>query len=259
MLQKVKVLSLSVLLAFSACRSAERFDTATENPAEIQVLATIHKYHLTNPNYPYGKVTQLIQQFNPDIIGIEIRPEDLKEDSAYLAQFYPLEMRQVLKDFPIAKIRGLDWYGKQMAGKKMPADVFINESTELGKIKKLEREMNRDSILAPKLLSLADLGRQQVELAETASPAILNNGQYDGITLAFYQALEATVKGTPYETYANFNRHRDEHITRNIMELVTKNPGKKIIVVVGANHRGRAVRTLENMAPGSIKLIPVKD
>src|SRR5688572_2826657 len=74
MLQKGKVLGLFILLAISACKSIERpvstTASATAEPSEIQVLATIHKFHLTNPNYPYSKVTQLNKQFNPDIIAI---------------------------------------------------------------------------------------------------------------------------------------------------------------------------------------------
>ncbi|MBK0403740.1 hypothetical protein I5M27_12135 [Adhaeribacter sp. BT258] len=259
MLQKVKVFGLFLLLATTGCRSVEKPVEQAALPAEVQVLATVHKFHLSNPNYPYAKVTQQIQKFGPDIIAIEIRPEDLQEDTTYLKQFYPLEMRQVLKDFPREKVRGLDWYGEEMRGKKMPADVFKNEQTELGKIKKLEREMNRDSLLQPRLIPLAELSKQQVELAKTASPAILNNGQYDDITRTFYEVLDEAVKGTRYETYTQFNRRRDEIITENIVKLVQNNPGKRILVLLGANHRNRAIHTLEKLPAEKVRLVEVED
>ncbi|MFC5272343.1 hypothetical protein [Adhaeribacter terreus] len=259
MLEKVKVFGLLFLLTAAGCKTTEKSLVESASPAEVQVLATIHKFHLSNPNYPYAKVTQLIQTFNPDIIAIEIRPEDLKEDTTYLKQFYPLEMRQVLKDFPLEKVRGIDWYGEEMRGKKMPSDVFKNEQTELGKIKKLEREMNRDSLVIPRLAPLAELGKQQAELARTAPPAVLSNGQYDELTRNFYEVLDEAVKDTRYETYTNFNRRRDEIITENIVNLVQENPGKRIIVLLGANHRNRAINALEKMPTDKVRLVSVED
>ena len=259
MLQKVKAFGLLFLLAAAACKTSQKPVLPSTKPAEVQVLATAHNFHLTNPNYPYARVTQQIQKFDPDLIAIEIRPEDLHEDTTYLKQFYPQEMRQVLKDFPREKVRGLDWYGEEMRGKKMPADVFKNEQTELGKIKKLEREMNRDSLMQPKLAPLAELGKQQAELAKTASPAILNNGQYDDLTRTFYEVLDEAVKGTRYETYTNFNRRRDEVITENMVKLAEENPGKRIIFIIGANHHARAVNALEKLPTDKVKITPVED
>ena len=259
MLQKVKALFLVAILAFAACKPARKSFVQPSAPAEVQVLATIHKFHLNNHLYPYGKVTALIRKFNPDLIGIEIRPEDLREDQDYLAQFYPLEMRQVLLDFPRDKVYGLDWYGDEMKGQKLPADVFKNEATELGNIKKLERQMNHDSLVAPKLLPLVALGERQVELAKTASPAQLNNGEYDVLTRQFYTVLEAAAEGTRFQKYTNFNRRRDEIIAENIVKLVQENPGKRIIFLIGANHRAGAINALKKLPADKIKIIPVED
>jgi hypothetical protein len=258
MLQKVKAAGLMILLAFASCKSSRNSYSQKPEPAEVQVLATIHNFHATNPNYPYSKVTQLIQKFHPDLIAVEIRPEDLKGDTAYLAQFYPREMRQVLLDFPREKVRGVDWYGNEMAGKKMPADVFKNEQTELGKMKSLGGKMHDDPQMKPKLLPLEELGNQQEELAKNSSPAMLNNGHYDQLTVTFYEVLEAAVQGTQYVAYTNFNRERDVKITDNIVKLAKANPGKRIIVLLGANHRARAVKALESM-PETVKLVPVMD
>ena len=259
MLQKVRLVWAIILLVLIGCKTSEKLVAANAEPVQIQVLATLHKFHLTNPNYSYEKVTQLIKKFDPDIIAVEIRLEDLQEDSTYLAQFYPLEMRQVLKDFPREKVRGLDWYGNEAAGKTMAPGVFKNEQTELGKIKKLERELNQDSVLAPKLMSVAALGKKQAALAKVSSPAKLNNGEYDKITDAFYQNLEAATHGTRYQTYTDFNRLRDQIITENIVELVKENPGKRIIILVGANHRSRAVKVLQQLPSDKVKLVPVED
>lgn len=252
-----------LLFYLAGCHSAKENRTTVEKlhskPTEVQVLSTIHKHHLTNPKYPYSKVTQLIKKFDPDLIGVEIRPEDIMADSVYLAQFYPLEMRQVLKDFPPEKIIGFDWYGEEMRGKRMPADVFKNEQTELGQIKKLEREMNQDTSLAPKLLPLAELSKKQVEIVKTHSPAELNNGEYDNITATFYTILNAALTGTEYEKYAAFNRQRDIEISGNIVKLVEENPGKRIIFLLGANHHGPAVTALQKRFGNHIKTVVVSE
>lgn len=66
------------------------------NSTEVLVLSTLHKGHLSNPNYSYDSISQIIQNFDPDVLGVEIRAEDVKLDKDYLSKFYPLEMHQYL-------------------------------------------------------------------------------------------------------------------------------------------------------------------
>ena len=252
-------------LFISGCRPgnsvAETKPGALAKPTEVQVqvLATIHKFHSSNPEYPYRKVTELISRFNPDIIAVEIRPEDIKEDSAYLAKFYPLEMRQALNDFPLEKIRGFDWYGEEMRGRKLPDNVFKDESTELGQVKKMERDLNQDIMLAPKLIPLVALGKQQAEMAKTFSPARLNNGEYDKVTASFYAVLYSALAKTKYQKFADFNQQRDQEIAKNIEQLVKENPGKRLIFLLGANHHGPVVAALQKQLAEQLKLVPVQD
>ncbi|MEJ8803243.1 hypothetical protein [Pontibacter sp. H249] len=65
------------------------------------------------------------------------------------------------------------------------------------------------------------------------------------------------MKGLPYENYTSFNRQRDEHIGKHIIETIRQNPGKKLIFVMGANHRFAARKNIEQAFGGNVELVPV--
>ena len=67
---------------------------------ELLILPTIHGGHKKNVNYNFNHVRNIIKNFKPDIIALEIRPEDLDQDTIYLHKFYNPEMVMFLKEFP---------------------------------------------------------------------------------------------------------------------------------------------------------------
>ncbi|WP_299703445.1 hypothetical protein [uncultured Pontibacter sp.] len=255
-------LLLPLCIACSSTAPVSQSTTATEAtaPTQVMLLATLHGLHKSNPNYTYDKVYELIRRYNPDVIGVEIRPEDIGKDTTYLKQMYPLEMRQITVLFPKEKVYGVDWYGEEAAGQLLPADAFKGGNKQLTEIKQLERGLNTDTTLSSRMKLIAVFPQKMVELASTSTPAQFNNsGHYDLVVELFYNQMDIMLQGTPYEAYAQFNRRRDEHIGRNIVSLIKENPGKKLIFVLGANHRFAADKTIREQLGEQVQLVEVPE
>ena len=256
------IVAATLLLLTFGCTATSKVTApaAKEETGKTQVmlLATLHNFHRTNPNYTYKDVYEIIRKYNPDILGVEIRPEDIDQDTTYLKQMYPLEMRQITVLFPDEKVFGVDWYGEEAAGKLLPADAFKGGNQQLTRIKQLERELNTDTTLTPQRKLIGVLAQQFATLAKTSTPAELNNsGQYDLTADLFYKQMDTMLQGTPYEDYIKFNRQRDVEIGKNIAALIRQNPGRKLIFILGANHRFAAEKTIKESFGDNAQLVPV--
>lgn len=222
------------------------FSCSTRGPAEILVLPTIHGAHKMNSSYSYDDLFDIIHHFKPDLIGVEVRPEDVKQPSSYLKNFYPQEMIMMRDSFP-EKAVGIDFYGNSFEGELLPAEVFKDTTNELGRFINFERLMAVDSLLLKQReqLGLSAILEEQKQIAISYSPEDLINGEYDSLTTRYYNLLESILEGSPYEEYLKFNTQRDQKITANALKLIDENPGKRILILLGANHRARLVDTLE--------------
>ncbi|MCP2043271.1 hypothetical protein [Pontibacter sp. HSC-36F09] len=255
------LLALLFLLLVGCTSAFQPAQNASGNkvvPTQVMLLATLHGLHKSNPNYTYDHVYELIRRYNPDIIGVEIRPEDIDQDTSYLKQLYPLEMRQITVLFPRDKVYGVDWYGEEAAGQLLPPDAFKGGNKQLTEIKQLERNLNSDTTLRSRMKMIAVFPQKMIELASTSTPAEFNNsGHYDLVAELYYKQLDILLQGTPYAAYANFNRSRDEHIGSNIISLIEHNPGKKLVFVLGANHSFAAEKTIREKFGENVKLVEV--
>lgn len=233
------IFSLSILLLLSCGK---------KDPASVLILPTIHESHKVNRNYDYKDLFQVIREFDPEVIGVEIRPEDLSESKEYLDLFYPDEMIMVRDSFP-DKTVGIDFYGKSFEGKLLPAEVFKDSTNELGKFVLLEQKMSRDTLIERKKkeLELPEILERQNKIARSYSPQQLMNGEYDSLTVRYYSLLEKILENPEYKEYLDFNTLRDERITENAIELIKDNPGKRILIIVGTNHRANLVEAVKDL------------
>ncbi|WP_207493802.1 hypothetical protein [Aridibaculum aurantiacum] len=228
-------------------------NVAAAQETHVYLLPTIHRFHQSNPRYSYEHLQTLIANYNPGIIALEIRPEDMDKDTNYLKKFYPPEIIMVRDLFPGTRKAGIDDYGPEMRGKLLHADVFKDTSLELGRYKLEERKMNADSFIQqlrtkegiPAIIS------QHVELLKTSSAEELVDGRYDELTDSLDQKLQRVLASSPYAFYHQFNKDRDIKITANIEKLIKENPGKRIVVLIGANHHNRAKKMVLKM-PGVV-------
>lgn len=218
---------------------------------QVVVVSTLHKNHLQNPNYTYEDVSKTIEKFNPDILAVEIRAEDLYLPKDTLVKRYPVEMHSNL--FTNSKIQyfGIDWYGDDIVGKACPHDYFDHENS----IKSIQIKMNQDEEFKQKLEVLKPLIQAKFDLVKNASMNEMMDGTYDLINEIYYKQIEILTQNTPYQKVAEFYTLRDLRIAQNTEKIILQNPNKKIMVLTGADHRVALVKYLNQNLNDKIKII----
>lgn len=92
---------------------------------EVCILGVMHGLHKENNVYSYDDIFGVINKFSPEVIAVEIRPEDIGESVQYLEKFYPYEMVQTkIRYKNKCKLYGFDWFEEAVEGKLLWDDYF---------------------------------------------------------------------------------------------------------------------------------------
>lgn len=222
---------------------------------QVLVLSTMHGLHKTSKAYTYDDLFGILEEFNPDILGVEIRPEDIKQSREYLSKYYPYEMIEALFRWSISiDVYGFDYYEKSLEGKLVPEGYFNNFF-----INKMEEEFEADPLLIKERQALDICGNKRNQIVNTnITAAELNDGRYDMICDIYYKQMETLLKNTPYEAMVSFFRERDKNIDKNITSIIEKNPGKKIAFILGADHRGFAVNAIKEKFENAVEIVKIE-
>ena len=244
------------LVLLAGCTTADgRVASTAAEPLQVMVLATMHGAHADNPRYSYDDVYALVNRFDPALVAVEIRAEDLSRGEAYLARNYPLEMRELARRHA-GHVAGIDWLGEELEGRPVPPDYWREQS----EIKRLERRLAQDSGM--KSPETDDAKERQLAIVETATAQALNDGRYDRASADYYAAFARMVEGTDYQRLSDFYAERDRRIAGNAETLVAdmlarnEQPARAVFVV-GADHRGPLVAALQRRFGAAIELVPV--
>jgi hypothetical protein len=204
----------------------------------IMAIASMHQIHKDHPTFNYNALFHIVDDFHPDYVGVEIRPEDIDTDTIYLEQNYPYEMIELSKRYGDGQCFGFDWLGEDIDGQPIPSNYW----KEISAYKRLERELSED--VGFNSDELDGLFEQQMDIAKSATPAALLDGRYDAVTKRYYQIGDALLRGTKYELISKFRHNRDLKISQNIVNFIHKHPGTRIALVMGANHHAFVLETL---------------
>jgi hypothetical protein len=239
---------LYILVAFFSPFTA----LAQKSKTEVIIISTLHGAHKINPNYSYDALFAFIDKHNPDIIGVEIREEDLDSSVSYLKRNYPYEMYECISKYSSKKVVGFDWLGDDLSGKSIPINYWKETST----IKKLQQKLSDDTILLQKLSVTNIIQEEKKKLALNASLQELNDGRYDLINYIYYSQLQQLLIDTEFKALSDFYTKRDEMIASNIVEIIKNNKGKKLIFLLGADHRYYTHKKVSEVFKDSILLAP---
>jgi hypothetical protein len=242
--------TLTIILIFRTV-SFSKAQTETE----IYIIPSLHTLHRANSNYNYDSLRAIIGRINPDVILVEIRPEDMLEDTAYLKRNYPIEMVAIPFWFRNKKVFGMDWLGKEYAGKKLPPNYW----KEISSIKKWEEEMEADSLLAFELLECEEIVAQRIPGLKEGTVQQIANGDDEQLTMKYYQCLERKYFGNKHQRLTDFYKQRNFSMAENIAKAVSENGKGRYVIVTGADHvpflkmylfklgLGKAIKTLDGI------------
>ena len=236
------ILSMAGALMLAGCASLPPAPVAS-----VVVVPSMHRFHDKHPTYDFDRLYRCVRSKRPDLVGVELRPEDIAATDDYLAKSYPPEMI-ALRNEHRQHIVGFDWLGSELAGRPIPATWWKEQSV----VKKLEREMAADPAMASK--EDDGLSTAQGELLKTTTPALLADGRYDRLVRARRDILKRQAGDGPYAPVVKFTADRERKIGDNIAAAVRANRGRTIVLVMGADHHGFAVERLRAEFGNSIRL-----
>lgn len=206
---------------------------------EIVLLGTLHGLHTMNSSYTFEDVFKIIDASEPDLIAVEIRPEDVGRERDYLKKLYPYEMIEAAERYSkIMPVYGFDWLGDEIAGVPVPDKFFEGHI-----VKKLEAELEANTSADKAELEKIDAERMCIIQTGTASEC--NDGRYDTLTEKYYALFEELYAGKKYGPIIELYRNRDINIGRNIINIIKANQGKKTVFLMGMDHRVFALKNIK--------------
>lgn len=210
------VLALAMALPALATAAAAAVKTP---PAQVAVLATLHQLHATTPAYSFEALGRAIEQLRPDVLCVELQPDDLglrpteATKQEYSAVVYPLIDRHHYRVYAME-----------------PAEPTYSE------------------ILKPYIQAGHDFSVREPEQAEAfsrysdgayiglqtywTSPARVNDAVTDSVLRAKHDLQQAMVGAGERVGWERWN----QQFLGVILQAAKENPGKRIVVIVGAEH-----------------------
>jgi hypothetical protein len=133
-------------------------------------------------------------------------------------------------------------------GAPIPADWWAKRSD----LKRLEKEMDADPAFKnPRLDEIREL---QFAILKDATAPSLSDGRYDALTEEYCSLLAKTVNGPKYQAVADYYAERDRCIGSHIAAMIDAEPGARITIGTGADHRAAIVRMLRGKYDGKAVL-----
>ena len=211
---------------------------------EVVFLGVVHEVYKED-------VLEFIEKYNPDVIGVEIRTEDINESKEYLHISYPSEMIETVHKFSKhIKVYGFDWLGEDIKNKKLSREYWRNKS-----IKRLYRQFESDKGFEKERELLKIIEDKHEEFINKSNLKTCNSEISDIFMEIYYKQFFMILDKTPYEEYARFWHKRNEHINENIINIIKNNEGKRIIFVMGCAHRHHSIMATEEKLGNSINLV----
>lgn len=202
--------------------------------SQVLVIGTIHQRHQINKNYSYAHILQILNTFDPDIICVEIRPEEFRE-------------KLYLKEMVLATIWGME-NGKSV----YPIDWWTegNHREERKKYMKTSEYAEKNSVLE----TLFDKSKiiptfkrnfgEWEEFSRTQDYSFFNGKEYNSFKNEAYRIS--------HEVYGDhcmngYWQTRNLNMFSRIKTAIEENQGKKIIILTGADHKYFFDRELEKL------------
>ena len=206
--------------------------TTLAQKTEVYLIPALHSLHKTNHQYNYDSVRAVVERIRPHLIAVEIRSEDMEEDSAYLKGSYPYEMWMMKYWFPGVVVKGFDWLGTDLEGKPIPPRYW----QDVSRIKYLERRLEIDTSFSKKVSDCGLYADERLRILQTASLKNILQSNNAILTREYYNCLQMHLHGSDYEELVQFYIRRNEEMKKRIAAIAQEYAGKRIVVLTGDDH-----------------------
>ena len=199
---------------------------------KVYLIPTLHGLHKTNSLYGYDSLRAILSRIHPDVLAVEIRPEDIGADTGYLKSNYPLEMWMSRFWFPSLTLEGFDWLGPELQGRPIPNRYWKDSS----RIKALEQLLQTDTLFSTRLKTCDMYTEERLSVLKNQSLRSILRSNDAILTKVYYNCLNTQLQGTDYGELTRFYDDRNKHMQENLGRLIERYPQKKLVVLTGDDH-----------------------
>jgi hypothetical protein len=212
----LRVWKIAASMALAVVLAGSSFAQKT---TEVFVLSTMHQYHGEDNSYTFNKLSEIVEGYRPDVIAVELTFADLdsrkeqKTKHEYQKSIFPTADKLKAKMVPME-----------------PADPTFSKLVGLIRASEAELNETRPDAAAAFLKYVDLLYGYLFKYWKSASE--VNSKQTDAMFEVKHNYQNDLFGEKQRRGWEGWNTH----FLEKIKEAVRANPGKRIIVIVGAEH-----------------------
>lgn len=219
------------------------------NHAQVLVIGTIHQRHKTNKNYSYQHILQILDTFDPDVICVEIRPQDFRKTiylkEMMLATIYGLEHGK--------KVYAIDWWNDTNFREERSKYM---ETPEYSEKKKEQDKLTTESSI---IQSFKKKYGEWKEFSKSQDYSFFNGKEYNDFIAKSYD-ISLNIYGN--HSMNGYWQTRNQNMFDLIRKAIEENRGKRVIILTGAEHKYYFDKKIEKMPDTQIiyfsSVLPLK-
>jgi tetratricopeptide (TPR) repeat protein len=198
-------------------------NSCSTHETEVLIVATIHNWHRTNPQYSYVDIVRILDTYNPDVICVEIRPEDFRKRQylreMVLATIYGLSHRK--KVFPVDWWSGYDREERHALAKR---PIYNEKMREVDSLHSINEEIAKFE------------GRYGIwkDSIGKYDYKFFNSKEFSNYIKECYKISIEVFEDSPFNLHY---RTRNIKMLKLIKEVIRENQGRKIMVLTGCEHK----------------------
>ena len=186
---------------------------------EVIVLSTLHQMHGEIEGYSYQDLSRLIERLDPDVLAVELTAEDLESrreqriKREYQESVFPLLDRHDYQVIPLE-----------------PAQPLFDEIVTL--IRTAQGGLHENKPQLAEAFSLYSESLYEMLREDWTSAQAVNSRETDRLFESKHRFQNVLFGPMEEEGWERWNRH----FLDRILDAATTHPGKRIVVLVGAEH-----------------------
>lgn len=241
-----RLVACAVLLGAASCvgergSRAAGPDKGDSTATQVLVVGTVHDQHGRNPNYTYEDVVRIVDTFDPDVVCVEIRPDDFRRVP-------------YLKEMMLATVWGaskgretcaFDWYD----GTTRRIRRELAETPEY-----VEKEREFQELIASNPITVPFEERYGDYWSGEMDYRFYNGSEYNRYFEEWYRLSLAVYGDDPLNLYYE---SRNRRMMDQAWEVIRRFPGRRVALLTGTEHKHYFDRDLGSR--DGVQLIRLED
>ena len=186
---------------------------------EVIVLSTLHQLHSEVDGYSYDDLSCLIEELDPDVLAVELTAKDLESR----------RNQQVKREYQEAVFPLLEEHDYKLVPLE-PAQPLYDEIVAL--IRTAQSDLSKSKPLLAEAFTIYSESLYEMLRENWISAREVNSRETDRLFESKHRFQNAIFGPMEKEGWTRWN----QYFLDQILDAVMINPGKRIVVLVGAEH-----------------------